>query len=161
MSEAEREVRRVRGRRNIVIQMEQGRWRSWNDRGEPSFPESFVYELLRQDGIKFERERAAGGYSIDIAFPELKIAFEVDGKQHDEPKNKERDKRKDSFLHGQGWMVLRLRWHSVRTEGGKKKVLDQYESIKNHILAAQAQRQTERLHPLPLADGGPEATEGL
>jgi len=47
-------------------------------------------------------------YGLDIANEALKIAIEVDGKSHDSLKVKARDKRKDAFLCGRGWTVLRF-----------------------------------------------------
>jgi len=47
-------------------------------------------------------------YLVDIAFPELRIAIEVDGSSHRALKVQERDARKEAFLRGSGWAVLRF-----------------------------------------------------
>lgn len=129
MSEEDREKARERGKLNIKKQMQDGRWKGWSGRGEPSFPEKFVMELLVKDGFAFECEKHCVGFSIDLAFESIKIALEVDGKQHDYKVNAERDRRKESALAEQGWTVVRLRWYSVRTKAGYQRVMEQYENI--------------------------------
>lgn len=47
-------------------------------------------------------------YKIDIANPETKVAIEVDGPSHDNPKARARDEKKAAFLRSQGWRVLRF-----------------------------------------------------
>ena len=47
-------------------------------------------------------------YKIDIAHPEMMIAIEVDGGSHCPLERQEQDRRKDAFLSGQGWSVLRV-----------------------------------------------------
>jgi len=47
-------------------------------------------------------------YKIDVALPEHKIAVEVDGLSHNLLCRKEQDKKKDRFLRGVGWKVLRF-----------------------------------------------------
>lgn len=51
-----------------------------------------------------------GIYSLDFAWPDRKKCLEVDGAQHEQEKQKESDIRKDTFLHENGWQVLRLPW---------------------------------------------------
>lgn len=46
-------------------------------------------------------------YKIDIANEALKIAIEVDGQSHQSFQRREQDARKDAFLRGLGWIVLR------------------------------------------------------
>jgi len=47
-------------------------------------------------------------YKLDLALPELKLALEADGSSHSTLKRKEQDRRKDEFLNGLGWTVLRF-----------------------------------------------------
>lgn len=140
MTDEERLRRSKIGKKVIQEQMEQGRWKGWYGRGEPSFPEKFVMNLLANDGLTFEQEKHCAGFSIDFAFPELMIALEVDGKQHDYPVNAERDKRKEIALAGEGWSVLRLRWFGIRSKSGHKKVMDQYVKIRDVL---QEKRRSE------------------
>lgn len=46
-------------------------------------------------------------YKVDIANPTLKVAVEVDGASHGLLARREADRRKDEFLSGSGWLVLR------------------------------------------------------
>lgn len=47
-------------------------------------------------------------YKLDIADPDRKIAVEVDGGSHYPLARQESDRRKDAFLRGAGWTVLRF-----------------------------------------------------
>lgn len=47
-------------------------------------------------------------FKLDIANPELMIAVEIDGGSHNSLVVRERDQRKDAFLTGAGWTVLRF-----------------------------------------------------
>lgn len=62
--------------------------------------------------------RTGGGwprcYKIDIANPELMIALEIDGGSHAAIRVQESDRKKDLFLNGLGWTVLRLSNQTVR-----------------------------------------------
>lgn len=55
-----------------------------------------------------------GKYTIDLAFPDQKLAVECDGDYwHNLPAAKEKDARKDKFLNEKGWQVLRLKEHEI------------------------------------------------
>ena len=47
-------------------------------------------------------------YKVDIANPEEMIAVEVDGSSRNSPSGRARDAKKDAFLAGRGWTVLRF-----------------------------------------------------
>lgn len=47
-------------------------------------------------------------FKLDIANPQLRIAVEVDGESHRALAVRARDQRKDAFLTGAGWSVLRF-----------------------------------------------------
>ena len=47
-------------------------------------------------------------YKIDIANVDLMIAIEVDGGSHTALVRQEQDKKKEEFLTGLGWRVLRF-----------------------------------------------------
>jgi very-short-patch-repair endonuclease len=60
------------------------------------------------------REYPFGIYSIDFAWPDKKIAIEIDGEQHLRFESyKEKDLRKDELLKNNGWLVLRIRWKDM------------------------------------------------
>jgi hypothetical protein len=52
-------------------------------------------------------------YKIDLACPARMLAIEVDGHSHSALKTKERDAKKQDFLTGLGWTVLRFTNASV------------------------------------------------
>lgn len=48
-------------------------------------------------------------FILDIAFPDQKVAVELDGTYwHTKKKNRRRDKMKDSILRKEGWTVIRF-----------------------------------------------------
>jgi len=48
-------------------------------------------------------------FILDIAFPDQKLAIELDGAYwHSRKKHKRRDRMKDSILQKQGWTVIRF-----------------------------------------------------
>ena len=117
------EEMRARGQRNIVAQMEAGKWKGWSGRSQRSFPEEWVaLELARRGVTNYVAEKQVGRYSLDFAFEESKLVLEVDGKQHRTPEGKAHDKKRDAFLRENGWEVFRLAWVSVRSEAGKRRV---------------------------------------
>lgn len=48
-------------------------------------------------------------YKLDVACPELKVGIEIDGLSHHALERKRQDRKKDDFLTGLGWIVLRFR----------------------------------------------------
>lgn len=90
---------------------------SWTIRhqGRISKLEKWVCDKLTQAGLNFESQYKIGVYLIDIAFPDLKIAVEVDGRYwHSMAKTMMRDRRKDYYLQEQGWQIYRLRERFIR-----------------------------------------------
>jgi hypothetical protein len=47
-------------------------------------------------------------YKLDVANPTLKVAIEVDGQSHGLLVRQEQDRKKEAFLSGLGWTVLRV-----------------------------------------------------
>lgn len=50
-------------------------------------------------------------YKVDIAYPEMRIAIEVDGHSHTLASRKEEDQKKEKVLGALGWRVIRF-WNS-------------------------------------------------
>jgi very-short-patch-repair endonuclease len=61
------------------------------------------------EGCKFRRQEPIGSYIVDFACHERKIVVEVDGGQHST--ERERDNKRDLWLKGQGYKVLRF-WNN-------------------------------------------------
>ncbi len=59
----------------------------------------------RLNGYKFVRQFPIGNYFADVACREHKLVIEVDGSQHAEC---EYDIRRNNFMVGEGWSVLRF-----------------------------------------------------
>ena len=59
-------------------------------------------------GYKFRRQHPIGGYILDFYCPELKLAVEVDGRQHDAPFTAEYDDERTLRLKTLGIRVLRI-----------------------------------------------------
>lgn len=57
------------------------------------------------NGAKFTRQLPIGPYFADFACREAKLVIELDGSQHVES---EHDRKRDQFMVGQGWSVLRF-----------------------------------------------------
>lgn len=80
-----------------------------------SAAERELLTLLRRAGIPGWRVGVAfGPYLIDIAFPEAKVAIEVDGwAWHVDAERFRRDRRKGNALVRAGWVLLRFTWHDL------------------------------------------------
>lgn len=55
-----------------------------------------------------------GGCEVDIAFPERRVAIEVDGwAWHQDTARFQRDRQRQNSLVLAGWTVLRFTWHDL------------------------------------------------
>ena len=74
--------------------------------------ERVLWKHLRakqMEGCKFRRQEPIGSYIVDFLCHEKMIVIEVDGSQHST--ERERDNKRDVWLKGQGYKVLRL-WNN-------------------------------------------------
>lgn len=55
-----------------------------------------------------EQQHSVGKYRLDFAWPDRKIALEADGWYHRSPEGAAKDRRRDSWLRSQGWVVFRI-----------------------------------------------------
>ena len=71
---------------------------------------------LRNAGIAgFVQNMPFGPWFVDIAFPDSRLAIEVDGWAfHSDPQRFRNDRRKQNALVGAGWTVLRFTWQDIR-----------------------------------------------
>jgi len=65
------------------------------------------------NGFKFVRQFPIGRYFADFACREVHLVVEVDGSQHS---GSGYDRRRDSFMHSNGWAILRFWNVDVLTE---------------------------------------------
>ncbi len=61
-------------------------------------------------GFRFRRQHTIGPYIADFACVETKIVIELDGDQHGHDEGA-RDAKRDAFIEGEGWQVLRF-WNN-------------------------------------------------
>jgi very-short-patch-repair endonuclease len=67
----------------------------------------------RLDGAGFRRQKPIGPFVVDFVCETSKLIIELDGGQHFEAENQKRDARRDAFLAGRGYRVLRFNNHDV------------------------------------------------
>ena len=74
--------------------------------------ETRLWGLLRRrslHGLQFRRQHGIGAYVVDFYCPRLKLAIEVDGESHFQPKAVEYDRERNAFLQSIGIRVYRIR----------------------------------------------------
>lgn len=92
----------------------------------PTPPEKRLWQALRNrglGGLKFRRQVPIGVFIVDFACEDAKLVLEVDGASHAAPAH---DARRDAWLAGQGWRVVRV-WNND--------VMGNLEGVLQHILA--------------------------
>ena len=62
----------------------------------------------RLDGWKFKRQVPIGPYFVDCVCFERRLIVEVDGPLHESAEQRLHDARRDAFLRGEGFRVLRF-----------------------------------------------------
>jgi len=67
----------------------------------------------RLNGASFRRQTPIGPYIADFVCHASKIIVELDGGQHFETESMKRDARRDAFLAGKGFRVLRFNNNDV------------------------------------------------
>ena len=66
------------------------------------------YDFLRLYPIRFSRQKMLGKYIADFYSAEAKLVIELDGSQHYEDSNTEKDAERTAFPEGYGLMVIRI-----------------------------------------------------
>ncbi|MBP6391862.1 MAG: endonuclease domain-containing protein [Flavobacteriales bacterium] len=81
-------------------------------RTEGTSAEATPWSCLRNkqlDGLKFRRQHSLGPHIIvDLYCPEVRLAIELDGKEHADPIGSVNDGERDEFLKERGIKVLRF-----------------------------------------------------
>ena len=110
--------------RNAQLQkLKDGTHKGWKSRSEPSYPEKFFMQVLKENGIDYEFEKKVGPYFIDFAIGNF--ALEIDGGQHECPDRKESDVRKDDYLTKNGYTVHRIKWHKLTGKENSNELMRQ------------------------------------
>ena len=66
------------------------------------------YDFLHTYPIRFSRQKVLGKYIADFYSAEAKLVIELDGSQHYEDCNIEKDAERTAFLEGYGLTVIRI-----------------------------------------------------
>ena len=66
------------------------------------------YDFLRTYPVRFSRQKILGKYIADFYSAEAKLVIELDGSQHYENINAEKDSERTAFLEGYGLTVIRI-----------------------------------------------------
>jgi very-short-patch-repair endonuclease len=67
-------------------------------------------------GIQFYRQKPIGDYIVDFYAPKANLVIELDGSQHLENRNKDKDSKRTAFIRGLGLSVLRFDDRQVLNE---------------------------------------------
>ena len=74
----------------------------------------FWYDFLHLLPVTAHRQKNIGNYIVDFYIAKNKIAIELDGSQHSEPEQQEKDRERDRFLQSLGITVLRYNNDQIR-----------------------------------------------
>lgn len=67
-------------------------------------------------GVQFYRQKPIGEHIVDFYAPKAKLVVEVDGSQHMQGDNAQKDRSRDEYLASLGLMVLRFNSREVLEE---------------------------------------------
>ena len=85
------------------------------------------YDFLRSYPVRFSRQKVLGKYIADFYSAEAKLVIELDGSQHYEDGNIEKDAQRTAFLEAYGLTVIRI---------PNNKVSNNFRSVCEYIDAA-------------------------
>jgi very-short-patch-repair endonuclease len=117
-------------------QIARARGQALRSRRRPSASEKKLADLLAESHLteRWRLQMPWRGYVLDFAFPAVLLDVELDGKNHWNSDRRARDQKRDAFLTGEGWKVVRI--STKRFESNPGKVLAE-------ILALLADRQRD------------------
>ena len=79
--------------------------------------ESKLWNLfLRRLPIRFKRQKLIGDYVVDFYCDKAKLVIEIDGGQHFEDVNHQKDNTRDKYLTSLGLKILRFDNHQMNCE---------------------------------------------
>lgn len=117
--------------------------------------EGLMWRLLRCRQLanaKFRRQHPMPPYILDFYCHELKLAVELDGGQHNDPRHRGRDEERDAFMRAKGVRTLRF-WNN--------EVLRETESVMEAVYQELIERRGSGFpdspspNPLPEGEGFP------
>ena len=66
------------------------------------------YDFLRTHPVRFSRQKVLGKYIADFYSADAQLVIELDGSQHYEAEEIQKDKDRTAFLEGYGLTVIRV-----------------------------------------------------
>ena len=90
---------------------------SIGEHAESPLEELLIYAINCRSLLigEFKTQYPIGPYSLDVAFPAVKLCVEADGKQHRlDPAQIAHDQRRTIYLANLGWTVIRFNWNEIR-----------------------------------------------
>lgn len=78
--------------------------------------DAFLDAALQPTAQHWVQVEGGARYRIDLAFPALMIAVEVDGSQHEERPAQLADAERDAALEAMGWTVIRIKAKTFATD---------------------------------------------
>lgn len=66
------------------------------------------YDFLKHYPVPIHRQYSFGGYIVDFYCHKARVAIELDGSQHCDPKKVEYDRIRTQYLEGKGLCILRF-----------------------------------------------------
>ena len=118
-------------------------------RREMRWAEKLLWHHLRNRkmaGCKFRRQYSIGPYVLDFLCYESKLAIEIDGRQHGDPKAQAHDAKRDMYLKMHGIRIKRI-WNFQLREN--------LDGVLAGIRMA-LEKLMESPHPNPLPPGSAE-----
>lgn len=104
-----------------------------NHSSKESYPEKYFTEVFKNEGIDVVKSFYIGLYELDFCIPDKKIDIEIDGSQHYyDNKIVESDKRRNRFLEGNGWDIIRINWSEYQKLNFDEKK-EYITNLKNYI----------------------------
>jgi very-short-patch-repair endonuclease len=118
-------------------------------RRNPTDAEKKLWHALRRDQINnlnFKRQHPVGPYTLDFYCSSLRLGIEVDGGQHAEEINQQKDQQRTSYLASNGIVVVQY-WNND--------VLRNLEGVLTELVRIAEVRPKGTPSPtLPLSGGG-------
>jgi very-short-patch-repair endonuclease len=96
-------------------------------RNKSTSAEAVLWNILKSknlNGRKFRRQHSIGNYIVDFCCTSEKLVIELDGNSHGEYHKIEKDKKRDQYIEGLGFSILRFE---------NRLVLQEPEFVKNAI----------------------------
>ena len=82
--------------------------------------------------VQFYRQKTLGNYIVDFYAPKAGLVIEIDGEQHGEKDYREKDRKRDEWLHCRGLQILRV---------SNREVLQEMEGVLETILKTVEERK--------------------